>query len=294
MPMHLFRKSIDLAPSQVRLAVEADHIDIARLTSLAARRYYGLNNNDLPQLLATVPAAVLEAGHEVRAVALPGWCADQVTWLRCVAMERGLPTTRTVRSLLPVLHAELAARGLHQVYYAGDEAADIWLLPALRQAGYLIDTTVVVYEKHAMSVPTSGNRAVTIRSAVVADLADLVVLDRACFERHWVKNEVALQAAILERSFFVVARQARALVGYAYATSHFGGRLVHLVRIAARPAGQGIGARLLAELVAYARQQQADVITLNTQSYNDGAQRLYRWFGFTPNGESQRVLRFDL
>jgi ribosomal protein S18 acetylase RimI-like enzyme len=85
-------------------------------------------------------------------------------------------------------------------------------------------------------------------------------------------------------------------VGYAYATSHFGGKLVHLVRIAALPQYQrkGVGARLLAEVIKFAQRQNADLVTLNTQSYNEHAQRLYRWFGFAPNGESQTVLRYDL
>ena len=79
-------------------------------------------------------------------------------------------------------------------------------------------------------------------------------------------------------------------------TTHLGGRLVHLVRIAVLPAhrGIGLGARLLAEVVGYARSLGADSITLNTLTYNAAAQRLYEHFGFRRTGEQQRVLRFDL
>jgi len=82
------------------------------------------------------------------------------------------------------------------------------------------------------------------------------------------------------------------VVGYAYATTHFGGRLVHLVRIAVEPTrrGQGVGVRLLADLTAFAQDSGASLITLNTQAYNRSAQRLYEWFGFHSTGERQIVL----
>ena len=86
------------------------------------------------------------------------------------------------------------------------------------------------------------------------------------------------------------------VIGYAFATSHFAGRLMHLVRIAVLPQyrGQAIGVRLLADLVDFARVRGTDLITLNTQSYNTDAQRLYEWFGFRRTGERQAILRFDL
>ena len=81
-----------------------------------------------------------------------------------------------------------------------------------------------------------------------------------------------------------------------HATSHFAGRLMHLVRIAVLPQyrGQAIGVRLLADVVEFARVRGADLMTLNTQSYNTEAQRLYEWFGFRRTGERQAILRFDL
>ena len=87
-----------------------------------------------------------------------------------------------------------------------------------------------------------------------------------------------------------------AVVGYAFVTIHFGGRLVHLVRIAVRPSHQGreIGVRLLAEITAHARAVGAGSVTLNTQANNTSAQRLYEWFSFRRTGEVQTVLRFDL
>jgi ribosomal protein S18 acetylase RimI-like enzyme len=190
----------------------------------------------------------------------------------------------------------LRTTGLRYIFYAGDEDTDTWLLPALRQTGYTIDTTVVVYEKHDFSVPDEGNTQIALRPARADDLPALVELDTLCFEAHWTKDETLLHEALTERGLFAVALAGEQIVGYAYATTHFGGRLVHLVRIAVHPQQRrhGIGARLLAAVVHYSREQQADLITLNTQSYNERAQQLYRWFGFVRNGEYQTVLRHNL
>jgi ribosomal protein S18 acetylase RimI-like enzyme len=297
--MQLFRRTIDLSQAYVRVATNADLNRITHLLRDAGRRYYGLNGRDLPRLLAATPAILFETSLEPLAFVITDWRTDCVTWLRCFALARGLDVRTGVESLLPALHAELRLREIQRVFYAGDETTDQWLAPVLRDYGYVVDTRVVVYEKHSLALPTQGNPHSSVRPARLSDLDALVALDSACFEAHWTKNEAALSSAIADNDLCIVAEhpaQSGRIIGYAYATSHFQGRLVHLVRIAVRPQQRhaGIGARLLSEVIGFARQQNADVITLNTQSYNEPAQRLYRWFGFAPNGESQTVLRYDL
>jgi ribosomal protein S18 acetylase RimI-like enzyme len=297
--MQLFRRTIDLSRAYVRVATNADLSRITHLLRDAGRRYYGLSGRDLPRLLSATPAILFETPLEPLAFAITDWRTDCVTWLRCLALARGLDVRTGVESLLPALHAELRLREIQRIFYAGDETTDQWLAPMLRDQGYVIDTRVVVYEKHTLALPTQGNEHITVRPARLDDLSALVALDSACFESHWTKNEAALSSAITDDDMCIVAEhpaQSGHIIGYAYVTSHFQGRLMHLVRIAVRPQQRhaGIGARLLAEVVGFARQHRAEVVTLNTQSYNEPAQRLYRWFGFAPNGESQTVLRYDL
>lgn len=295
--MYLFRRSLDLSQASVRPATEDDLTRIAQLLHHAERRYYGMLGNDMPRLLASVPAVVLQGPTELWGVAISGWRTNRVTWLRCLAFARGIAINDGMDTLLPPLHAALRNRGMQHIYYAGDETADAWLIPALTQQGYLPDTTVVVYEKHNLHIPTRGNGAAHIRPVQPSDLPALADLDSHCFEAHWTMNGAALGAAMAEeKSFFIVAQLDGPIVGYAYATSHFSGRLIHLVRIAVDPRQQshGIGARLLAEVIAFARLNNADLITLNTQSYNERAQHLYEWFGFAPNGDYQTVLRYNL
>ena len=239
---------------------------------------------------------LLVAGGEIWAVAIAGWRVESTTWIRGLALADGLPTGSALDMLLPPFHALLRSDGLGHIYYAGDEAADIWVQPALQARGYTHETDVVVYEKTKLDVPGHGNQAVRIRRAHAVDMPVVLEVDRACFDPQWNKDESVIGPSILEAPYFVVAEIGGQVVGYAFATSHFAGRLMHLVRIAVLPQfrGQAIGVRLLADLVEFARVRSADLMTLNTQSYNTAAQRLYEWFGFRRTGERQAILRYDL
>jgi ribosomal protein S18 acetylase RimI-like enzyme len=216
--------------------------------------------------------------------------------MRGLALADGLMAGPTVDMLLPPFHELLRARGLQKIFYAGDEAADIWIQPVLTARGYLHETDVVVYEKPKLDAPSPGNQAVRVRRAQPVDLPAIIAVDRGSFPPQWTKDENIVGPAIFEVPYFVVAELAGAIVGYAFATMHFEGRLVHLVRIAVLPEcrGQAIGVRMLADLVDFARTRGADLLQLNTQSHNSSAQRLYEWFGFIRTGEQQAVLRYDL
>lgn len=294
--MWLFRKSLDIRRATIRPLTEMDLTATARLLRDGGKHYYALSGGDLARLLAAGQGVALDAGEELWGVAIVSWPAAQNCWLRAVACAEGLDPQAGLGALIPGLHAHLLTRDMRRTYYAGDDAADSWLVPALREHGYAPDTEVVVYEKRDWDVPSQGNHRVRVRPATQVDMPEVLRLDQACFEAQWTKDEGILAPAIDEGPFFVIAELDGAAVGYAYATSHFGGRLVHLVRIAVDPGlqGQRIGVRLLAEVTSYAAGQGADMITLNTQAYNSNAQRLYRWFGFVRTGERQVVLRRDL
>jgi ribosomal-protein-alanine N-acetyltransferase len=294
--MRFLHRSLDLSLATAREATSADLTAVSRLFSQSTHRFIGFPGANLPELLSGAPAMLLAAAGEVWAAAIAGWRADSTTWVRGLAVADGLPIGASCDMLLPPFHALLRSQGLRAVYYAGDEAADIWVQPTLQARGYVHATDVVVYEKAKLDVPSRGNQAVRLRRAQAVDLPAVLELDRACFDPQWNKDESILGPAIFEAPYFVVAELAGEIVGYAFATSHFDGRLVHLVRIAVLPAcqGQAIGVRLLSDIVEFARARAANIVTLNTQAHNTAAQRLYEWFGFRRTGERQAVLRYDL
>jgi len=294
--MRIFRRTLDLNLASPREAAPADIGSIARLFRNNTHRFLGFPNADLPIMLASAPTMLLVADDEIWAAAIGGWQTDATIWLRGLAFVNHLAIGGGLDSLLPPFHALLRSHDVRQLFYAGDEAADTWLQPALCQRGYQRDTEVVVYEKRELAVPSEGNQAVRVRPVEAVDLPTVLAVDHACFDPQWNKDEGIIGPAIFETPYFVVAEVADTVVGYAFVTTHFAGRLVHLVRIAVLPAYQGraIGVRLLAEITAYAREIGASRLTLNTQANNTGAQRLYEWFGFDRTGEQQTVLRFDL
>lgn len=293
---HLFRKQIDTAQAHTRLVTPDDLNTVSRLLGTAGRRYYGIEGNDLPHLLKIAPGVLLAEPPGVWGVALTGWPRDTSTWLRSVALARIVPVETALYMMLPVLHETLAARGGRHIFYAGDEGADAWLMPVLQATGYQHETDVIVYEKTSLHIPSWGNQQIRVRPVRPADLAALVRLDAECFEPHWAMPAASMDRAMTDGALFVLAEGPQQPAGYAYLTSHFSGKLLHLVRIAVDPLQRqrGTGTRLLAEVVQYARRAHAELITLNTQAYNEQAQGLYRRFGFVPNGDYQSVLRFDL
>lgn len=294
--MPFFRRPLDIYSASVRPATPADLTAISRLVRESSHRFVN-TAHDLPALLHSAPAVVLTGRDEVWGLALAGWPIDGLAWVRGLAVADGLALGPALDRLLPPFHAHLRAHQLHSVFYAGDISADTWALPALQERGYTRATDVIVYEKRAMTLPEFGNQRARVRRAQSVDLARVLEIDRASFEAQWVKDEAVLGPAIAgEVPFFVVAELDGAVAGYCFATAHFQGRLVHLVRIAVDPAwrGQALGVRLMAEVVGFARVQGADSLTLNTQLENQTAQRLYEWFGFRRTGERQLILRCAL
>lgn len=294
--MPFFRPAIDLRHAATRPANPNDAPAIARIVRESPNRLL-FEPPHIATLLAGAPALVLMSGDRTVGFAVADWPDMQSVWLRGVGFAEGVPPRDAVPLLFPDLHHMLIERGVGHVLYAGDTRSDVWLAPLLEQHGYIHLTDVVVYEKHGTHAPSTGNQQIRVRRAETVDLAALVAIDRASFSPKWHKDGTVLGPAVAgEVPLFLVAEDARQVIGYAFATSHFNGRLVHLVRIAVDPAwrGQAVGVRLLAEVMAFARSVGASTITLNTQVDNYAAQRLYEWFGFQRTGERQPVLRCTL
>lgn len=287
-----FRKPVDLNATTTRSSQPADVTAVSHLFRAAGRRFLATNGSELYTAVEEGRATVLQFGADILAVAVLGKPFNHVTWLRALAVNERVHPKDALKQLASALENLARDHAVTHIYYAGDEQSDQWLRPLLTAAGYYHQTDVVVYEKRGWEIPANGNPDVQVRPARAVDLAEVLRLDTRCFEPQWVKDEGILAPAIADGSFFVMAELNGQVVGYSYATSHFGGRLVHLVRIAVDPEqrGRGIGVRLLAEFVTYAAETGAELLTLNTQAYNHHAQRLYRWFGFVPTGERQPVL----
>src|SRR5690348_17043824 len=180
--MRFFRRTLDPTLATPREASSTDLTVVSRLLSQSSHRFVGFQSANLPALLAGAPAMLLAADSEIWAAVIAGWRVDATTWIRGLALADGLPTGAAFDALLPPFHALLRSHGLARVYYAGDEAADIWVQPALQARGYIHETDVVVYEKTKLDVPGPGNQSVRLRRAQTVDLPVVLEVDRACFD----------------------------------------------------------------------------------------------------------------
>jgi [ribosomal protein S18]-alanine N-acetyltransferase len=104
--------------------------------------------------------------------------------------------------------------------------------------------------------------------------------------------------------YYLVAEEDEALVGYAGLLAAGEQADVLTIAVATSQWGQGIGSRLLAALLAEARQRDCTEMFLEVRADNLRAQRLYKWFGFAeigirrgyyqPSGTDAIVMRRDL
>ena len=294
--MSFFRRKLRSGPIVARLATANDRSQIVRLAYSAEHRFLTSGMNELDDLLAADPTALIEIDRRLVGALSFGWRAQPVAWIRTLLLHGEVPVLDALRELTAPLYVLLRRQGTTLAAVTLDEWSSPWLRKPLVELGYQSMVEVVGYEKDHFDRPAVGNRAVAIRRAEPSDLGAVLALDAACFPLPWVKGAEIFEPAIASSPCFLIAAFGEEPVGYAFVTSHQAGQLFHLVRIAVAPTyqGMGIGIRLLAEIVDFCASRHADVLTLNTQADNYTAQRLYEWFGFVRTGERQTVLGLDL
>ncbi len=290
--MPFFRRQFDRRQTLARPAAPHDASKLQALGNHAFRRYLTSPVEDLIDLLPNEPTAVLEYDGRIVAAAQAGWRMAPNAWLRSVMVDSRIDAGYALPLVVQQLHQLLPVRGISAIYVTLDHWTATWLERPLASVGYEHVMEVWSYDKLGMDVPATGNQAVIVRRAQPHHLSAILRLDALCFPTPWAKGEEILGPAIVSAPYFSIAEFSGEIVGYTYVTVHHAGLQAHLVRVAVSPAfqGQGVGVRLLAEVVRFCQGRRIELLSLNTQDYNVGAQRLYEWFGFQRTGESQTVL----
>jgi [ribosomal protein S18]-alanine N-acetyltransferase len=137
------------------------------------------------------------------------------------------------------------------------------------------------------------------------DIAELVGLERDLFPHDaWAEAAWWAELAHRPRRSYVVEADGSGIRGYAGVD--LGGEVADVMTIAVAPGGQGqgLGRRLLDELVARARGDGARYLMLEVRADNEPAQRLYERAGFEllttrpryyqPGNVDAHVLRLSL
>lgn len=266
---------------QLRPAGSADRARIIALTQTGRRVHTHLDWKAPEDWLGAQPFLIAEDGSRpVGALACPPDPPD-TAWLRLLALGDGAPAEAVWDQMWAAAQAELYAGGVR-----GAAAISLsgWLDAFVRRAGFEATHAVVVLSRPRgpVQIPLSG--AVAVRPAQAGDAPAIIAVDTSAFSAPWQHSPELLTQAIARADYLSVAEQGGEIVGYQLSTPGAAG--AHLARLAVLPArqGRGVGAALVADMIAHYVRPGIHELTVNTQDNNRASLALYQRLGFSLTG----------
>jgi ribosomal-protein-alanine N-acetyltransferase len=129
-----------------------------------------------------------------------------------------------------------------------------------------------------------------IRSAVPADAAGLVAIERRAFSDPW--SEASFREALSSPwTFGLVAEGSRGIAGYLIGREVAGTGEVLNLAVAPEVRRRGIGGQLLDAGLAALRRRRVEEVFLEVRESNRSAQALYLSYGFRPVGQRAAYYR---
>ncbi len=280
------------ASLEVRAAVPADYQKLANLILVESHVHRHLDWRAPLDWLGQAPFWVIDQGEKIGAALACPPDPESIAWIRLFATAGHITPSDAWRTLWEPAKRQLAEAG-------GATAAAIaiqgWLDPILMEAGFELTGDIVLLERDDEAVPGYHiPPGVQFRRMSSDDLPEVVEVDSATFEPMWRNSLEALQKAHSQAAYASVAEDASGMIGYQLSTGgEFG---MHLARLAVRPETQrrGIGAALVADLLAHAPAGMAARVTVNTQADNAASLALYYRLGFRRTGERYPVYRLEV
>ena len=124
---------------------------------------------------------------------------------------------------------------------------------------------------------------ITFREMVPEDAAGVEAVEKESFAIPWSRQSFWEEAAN-ERTYYLLALEDEVIIGYAGTWIIEDEAQITNVAIAPRYRGQGIGTRMMAEIIQAAKQRGAVRMTLEVRPSNTAALALYTAFGFKSAG----------
>lgn len=295
----------------VTTATAADLSAVKALIRAAARSQIGIGDEDLAALVETgsvLLATATDAAHppqrnqidamaafydEPRPASLPAAEPDRV-FLRAAAFRNGVSPSSALHELLDTWSGAAAPRtgAAYRTRILIAYGGEPWYNRSLLAAGCVLAEEVIFFElphldRDALELPVPPGPA-AVRSATIADIGDLALLDAACFNVLWHMGPADLRQLVLF-GHLTLAEMDGVLAGYLALTMR--GSIAQVARLAVHPAwsSRGIGRQLLAGGLGAASDLGCQSAVLNTQADNQRAQALYRSLGFHPTSERFEV-----
>jgi len=116
-------------------------------------------------------------------------------------------------------------------------------------------------------------------------IAELMPIEQAVFQPDpWSERLFWSELGQLDTRHYVAALADGSVVGYAGLCDYPDEAFVQTIAVAPGAQGQGLGARLLADLLEEAARRRQRTVSLEVRADNAAAQRLYAAHGFTRTG----------
>ncbi len=279
----------------LRFSAPRDGPALARL--IGASRWifwgesWGTDCDDADTLLARFPGLLWLRKETILGALFFSLYRQPVAEICLLALRSGEsrdPVNRQVffGHVLPNAEAWLCKAGMDWVSLM--DGAE-WLLVELAKYGYHLQDRVLNYCKAGMDVHIEGNLKVQVRRMSGVDLAPVVALDTAVFDPFWRMGEFIVRQAIERSPYALVAEINRQVVGYLVAEGV--GDQGYISRLAVLSAfqGQGVGTRLMREVLALMKSDGLNRVMLNTQEGNIRSRNLYERLGFQGCGASRNA-----
>ena len=121
---------------------------------------------------------------------------------------------------------------------------------------------------------------ITIRRARMFDVAAVYKIEREAFTTPWSFDSLFADICLNSSTVYLVAEKAGETVAYGGMWVIFGECHITNIAVKKQARGQGLGTRLLNELIDIARKAEAELMSLEVRQSNEGAIRLYEKAGF--------------
>ncbi len=275
--------------TEIRPIGAADENTIIRLADSAPHVHLHPDYSTFDDWL-TSPAALMQTRNgKIRGLLVAHCDPPPIAWLRLVVIDQYTPDY-PLRKLIAAASQRLQGGGTTHLACLSSSR---WLDEALPKLGFTIGQEIMgmAWQPAADSVqspdPQPRDDGLVIRGVMAADFPQLIQIEHTAFDDPlWWSSQTQMERAARGTVNFDVAELDGEIVGFTFG-AWAGRREVHVVRIAVAPhmRRRGIGAALLQNALETYRAENFQHVSLNTQSDNAVAHRLYQRFGFRETGD---------
>lgn len=279
-------------PSELKLrkATESDQNSIKNLLSNKARVHRHLDWRNPLDWIGYHPYWLIEKGGTIQAALA---CPDDppgIVWIRFFSVSPSLPLNQA----WCLLFASCLKTFSSPPQIIASVAIHDWYARLLLENGFTFHQNIIVLEWRNQTFdfkPLLHN--MRMREMNVSDLEEVAVLDQIAFNALWQNSQEALEIALKQSSYAVVAIIDTKIIGYQISSST--PINAHLSRLAVRPdlQGLGIGYSLTDDMIQHFTRRGIGYITVNTQHDNHASLALYDKLGFKRTRDIFPVFRYS-